>query len=985
MHIVPTLSRQTVETMNNDMSTTSPSFIERLAQHIKQNYNLKEQELTVVFPNKRAAFFLRSEFQNDHSNTIWLPQMLSIQEAVTQWSGRLLVDNIDMIFELIDIDAELRPNIATDLKTFGSQAAQMAKDFDEIDQYDVNAQQLFNYVFDNKKLEIWDFDEAKSKEKELKYLGFFKSLYDYYTRLRERLEQQGKGYYGMLTKHLAHLDDTTLCQAIGRRKIIFAGFNALTKTEDTIIDKLVKNSLAEVLFDYDNYYIDDTNNEAGLFARRYQSTHPEWMKNSICNHLINEEKHIHIISASGNTLQAKALKAKLQDSNDSNTAIILADERLLIPILNSIPDKETFSDFNVSMGYPVSKTMVNQLIKECFTIQRWNKIKRKVSIQGTEQTIEGWYIWHIFRIMDLELVKIIFSDNELQTYEAWKSKVGEQGKFIFEENDFTQFDAITDIKTFLQHILNTTPKAELTALDFLNSLLQLLTFIANKIQSGKSPNAMLFILNQVSEIGKTLNRIKQVIERHHDYANDVKSVEILYRTLTSGAAIKLNSSSVNGLQIMGLLETRNLDFKKLHMLSVNEGILPADKSQNSFIPSFIKRIFGLPGYIEKQAVFAYHFYRLLQNGSEINLYYNNSANTSGGELSRFILQIEHELAKHENIKIHKETFSTNTTSTTKPVVNTAQKQHVTDKINYLLTERGLSPTSLSTYIECPMRFYLKYLMNIDDNSFEEEMGANTKGTIIHRTLEILLNDYATSQMLIDKEEFLRIMSRRESALNQAIEESNPWGMTDIGYNYLNKVNIHQQIDNYLTHTLRLLNGGKTLSISNTEVNLSATCKTDNGTSYMFKGTADRIDHFDGHLRIIDYKTGRVENTNVELPPRFIGETDLEYLKRIPEKALQLLLYQYMYLKNNPNENPEMVQGAIHALKYSNQIEFPLTRKEKKEKEPTIPFLNNDTFITDMETLLCAIADEIANPATPFTPTDDKKKCTNCAFTEICLR
>ena len=134
---------------------------------------------------------------------------------------------------------------------------------------------------------------------------------------------------------------------------------------------------------------------------------------------------------------------------------------------------------------------------------------------------------------------------------------------------------------------------------------------------------MVFLLNQVSEIGKTIIRIKQVVERHPDYANDIKSVEILYRTLSSGAAIKLNSSSTNGLQIMGLLETSNLDFSKLHVLSVNEGILPTDKSQSSFIPSFIKRVFGLPGYTEKQAVFAYHFYHLLQNGNDINLYYNN--------------------------------------------------------------------------------------------------------------------------------------------------------------------------------------------------------------------------------------------------------------------------------------------------------------------------------------------------------------------------
>lgn len=962
------------------------TFIERLAKHIKAHYNLQKQELTVVFPNKRAAFYLRSEFQKDDQTTIWLPQMLSIQEAMTQWSGKLLVDNIDMLFELIDIDAELHPNSDSDLKTFGSQAAQMAKDFDEIDQYDVDAKQLFNYVVDNKKLEIWDFDEEKSKGKELKYLGFFKSLYDYYTRLHERLEQQGKGYYGMITKHLAHLDDESLCQAIGQRKIIFAGFNALTKTEDTIIDRLVKNGLAEVIFDYDSYYIDDPNNEAGLFARRYQITHPKWMENSISDHLLTEEKHIHIISASGNTLQAKALQYKLQTTGDNNTAIILADENLLIPVLNAIPDTEAFSNFKVSMGYPINKTTVSQLIKEYFVIQRWNRISRKITIDSKEQTIEGWYIWPIFHAMDLELVRIIFTKSEIKAYEHWKKQAGENGKFIFEDSDFTSFDAFHDIKRFLQLILCTKQKKEQSALDFIDNILQLLSFIANKIQSKEEPTKMVFLLNQVSEIGKTMNRIKQVVEHHPDYANDIKSVEILYRILSSGAAIKLNSSSTNGLQIMGLLETRNLDFSSLHVLSVNEGVLPTDKSQASFIPSFIKRVFGLPGYTEKQAVFAYHFYRLLQNGSDINLYYNNLASASGGEPSRFILQIEHELAKHDNIKIEKENFATDTTDTSLPIANIAQKQPVMDKIKYILTERGLSPTSLSAYINCQMKFFLKYIMRINDDSFDEELGANTKGTIIHRTLEILLNPYASQAKPIDKEEFKNIMARSKSALNQAIEENNPRGMTDIGYNYLHKLNIHQQLDNYLNYTLRQLDGGKAISIINTELDLKATCDTPNGPC-VIAGTADRIDRFDGQLRVIDYKTGSVENKFVTLPKHYAGISDLEYLKSIPEKALQLLLYQYMYLKSTESAKDDNVQGTIHALKYSHQIEFQLKKSttNSKEKDETVPFLESDNFIEDMEKMLSAIVEEIMDTELPFVQTDDKEKCKNCSFKEICRR
>ena len=285
---------------------------------------------------------MRNAFKENCQQTIWLPQMISIEEAVTQWSGITLADNIDLLFELIDIDAQLHVEQSSDLSIFGSQAAQMARDFDEIDQYGINAKQVFNYVLDNKKLELWNFDEERSKEKELKYLHFFQSLYDYYLRLRDRLTEQSKGYYGMITRYLSEMPETELMSKVGEKSIIFAGFNALTITEERIINTLIRNGKAEILFDYDAYYVDDENNEAGLFARKYKKFHPKWIEDGISHALSTEPKTIHIISASGNALQAKALQAKLQESKKSDQAVILADERLLIPVLNARPSTDVF-------------------------------------------------------------------------------------------------------------------------------------------------------------------------------------------------------------------------------------------------------------------------------------------------------------------------------------------------------------------------------------------------------------------------------------------------------------------------------------------------------------------------------------------------------------------------------------------------------------------------------------------------------------------
>ena len=365
------------------------TFIHKLADHILSHYDLSSQELTVVFPNKRAAYYLRNEIKDNHQQTLWLPQTISIEEAVTQWSGIALADNIDLLFELIDINAQLHENQNSDLSLFGSKAAQMAKDFDEIDQYGIDANKVFEYVADDKELQVWNVDGEGRTEKEKEYLRFFKSLHTYYLQLRNRLTQQGKGYYGMITRSLSELPEADLLKKVGDGNVIFAGFNAITTTEERIINTLIRNGKAEILFDYDSYYLNDSNNEAGHFARLHHTKHPEWLKNNIPDKLRTAEKTIHIISASGNTLQAKALQAELQETNEAKQAIVLADEHLLIPVLNAIPDNGTYNDFKVSMGYPISQTPVNQLIKSYFTLCRRNKISRKTNNNGTESKTEG--------------------------------------------------------------------------------------------------------------------------------------------------------------------------------------------------------------------------------------------------------------------------------------------------------------------------------------------------------------------------------------------------------------------------------------------------------------------------------------------------------------------------------------------------------------------------------------------------------------------
>ena len=963
------------------------TFLSKLASHIQSHYDLTKQELTVVFPNKRAAFYLRDEFKKNCQQTIWLPQMLSIEEALTQWSGIALADNIDLLFELIDIDAQLHVEQDSDLSMFGSKAAQMAKDFDEIDQYGIDAKSVFNYVLENKKLGIWDFDTLKSKEKEQKYLEFFHTLYDYYLRLRDRLAEQGKGYYGMITRFLSELSEAELLAKVGDSRIIFAGFNALTKTEERIINTLVKNGKAEVIFDYDTYYVDDENNEAGHFARKYRQRHPQWLENGISDTLTTEPKTIHIISASGNALQAKALQAKLQESDDSNQAVILADERLLIPVLNAIPDNDTYGSFKVSMGYPIAKTPVNQLIKEFFVLNRRKKIVRKITENGTERVAEGWYIWAVLRLMDLEIVKIIFPKAETAAFSLWKNKAISGGKFIFEESDFEALAHIPGIQAFLRILLSDTN--EKTPKSVLETISRMLAFISQTLLAKDGKDDLIFLLNQLSETGKTISRLAQIVERNDKYVKDLQSLEVLYKLLSSSATVKLNSSSTDGLQIMGLLETRNLDFKQLHVLSVNEGILPPDKPQGSFIPQFIRHAFELPDYAVSQAVVAYHFYRLLQNGKDIYLYYNNLDETSGGEASRFILQIKNELARNANITVMMESFESAAKSSLEITEVTAQKANTLDRLHYLIEEKGLSPSAMSMYLKCPLKYYLNYVAQIEDSSVEEEVGANDIGTVIHDTLELLFADYLPhdgKQEIIDKALFDSVIQPRwKEKLNKAIAGKYKNGFPDVGFNYLSHKTIEQQLNNYLNYTSKQLEHSD-LIILETEGELRTKCQTKYSES-SFYGRTDRIDRFGGLTRVIDYKTGQVSGGDLRVPVRHHSDSDIEYLRMIPEKALQLLLYKYLYLKKDTTLPPDQVIGAIHGLRYPSSIEFSLTKTSPKnddvDADPT--FLDDASFIHDMEAMLEALVGEMLDTEIPFVQTEDHNKCEYCDFKLICKR
>ena len=931
---------------------SNDTFINKVARYILSNYNLKNDSLTVVFPNKRAAFFLRNEMRKLASETIWMPKIMSIEEVVSQWSGLELADKLDVIFELVAIENDMNKCSNANLSQFGGKASQMASDFDDVDNYMINAKDLFNYVTSEKKIGMWDVSEMNPKEKENEYIKFYQSLYSYYTRLRERLLSKKKGYYGMLTRMLAETsDDAQLKSAIKGDKVVFAGFNALTRCEETIIDKLVKLGIATTLWDFDSYYVDDPKNEAGTFARELKEKHPDWFHADfdISNNMLSKERTVKIIDASGNTLQAKALQEQLSMSANANEAIVLVNEDLLIPVLNSMPQSIGDRKIKISMGYPIRLTPVNGLTNLYFKMHR----RRFANDQ--------LYIWPILEIFSLDIVKLTFGNDELDKMNAWRKNMIWQKQYTVSIDDLG-LGKDSDIEKLIRLMTGATKNV----VELLDNLRSVVTLFGQKTENIKSQEGR-FYRTQINEAYKTISRIDDILKQHSDYVTDNETVESLYKIVSRENSIKLVSekdtdepdNDKGGIQIMGLLETRNLDFDCIHLLNVNEGSLPKNNSQGSFIPYFIRCYMGMPSNEKKQSVFAYHFYRLLQNCSNVNIYYN-SDNESEDDRSRFVMQIERELVPMSNgktkLSVKHFTNKNAPSDTLVSPISIKKTEPVIKKLKQKL-EDSISPSTLQQYVTCPLKFCFRYVYEIENNDVDENVQANAIGTYVHDVLkEILFDKFGNS--IINKDLLEQIKAEAKERLKNIDLPQN-------AYNILNETVIRNFVMNYLEKEKGgfAVVGAETEMCHNIEVN---------GIICNIKGTIDRIDKLsDGSIRISDYKTDK----KIDKKDTLVNNDMTEY-DQIPEKARQLMIYKYLYLKNNSNVKPENVGAAIINLTHHSDLYFNLVSENES--------LNKD-FENTLEGIIKDFLAKILDPNEPFVQDTTNKKCIFCDYRKICMQ
>ena len=943
------------------------AFIQNIIDYIFKNYDLSKDIVEVVFPNKRASIHFKRQIVSQLSKTSWMPITSSVQQAMEKWSGLHLVDSLDVALELMSINDKDANNKILKQNFFGL-ASQMAKDFDEIDQYKVDAKNLFESLNEVKIIENYTFSEytlsnEDSYKAQSKYLQFFSSLINYYSALRLNLFSRKVGYYGMITRCLSELPTDELVKRIDGKKIVFAGFNALTTTEEDVVVRLVENGNVVMLWDLDEYYINDKKQEAGRFANDFFAKHRNLAGKKdydnehhgisfIGNALSTAEKEINVISVSGSSVQANALQLMMEKRE--NSVVVLADEALLIPTLNSLPD--SVGEINVTMGYPFANTPLYGFIDQIFRFQH----------SLSDSKID---LWPLASFCDADFIKLVFNGKDYDSLMSWLKDKQSSSDLSLHVKDFSSIGKSDDnqedgASEDLARFLALSSTKWIDSKDCIENLKSILRVSLQKIKDESY-----FVKNQISVAGKVLNKVESLIKKYDSV--EILDLQMLILQIGREMSIAMKGEA-DGLQVMGLLETRNLDFDVVNMLSVNEGVIPKNKNSNSLIPYDVRKYYNLPTYNQQQAVYAYHFYRLLHNAKKINLFYNSLSDSSGlGEPSRFIRQIEYELVK-KNPKVKLQHFQYKS-----PIINLKSNIISVDKDDTMLKKiTKLSPTSISTYLRCSLQYYWKYIMNINCDEVNEEIQMNVIGSIIHNTLDELYRNFGNE--IVTESKFLEVRSQYLDKCYQNALRNNNFrnGLPKTGFNSIIASVIDTMISRFLDNehnivkenSLRILCTEKELSFHLNNVELH--------------GFADRIDLLNDKLRVIDYKTGSVNPYDVSI------SANAKQLQDMHDKSIQLIMYKYLFIKMlNSNalgldealiahiEEENIVPGIIALQKMSNGV-FELK-------------VNNADLANDFEAqcdiMFEQLISDIFDKNNPFTQTDDTKVCGYCGFRNICKR
>ncbi len=910
---------------------TVNTFLDKIAKVLIDTYSEKLSNTIVVLPNKRAKIFLVEALKIQVDTNILSPEIISIEEFIQEVASVRSVDPIELLFEFYEVYLSItEKSRQQSFELFANWAKTLLQDFNEIDRYLLDPSHVLSYLKDIEDIKKWGIEVENKTQLLENYIDFWKLLPNYYQSLYNHLLNKGIGYQGLIYREAVN-NLNHFSNSIKEKKYVFAGFNALNAAEERIIQHLIAAGQAQIYWDIDQTFLNDPYHDTGLFVRRfkeswkhYKSKPFEWIVNDF-----SQSKNIQVIGTPKTIGQAKIAGSIIEnliienpDATLDNVAIVLGEENMLAPLLYSLPS--SVGALNITMSYSSKNNPAQILIAKMFKMHT-NALSRNAKN----------YVFYYKDVLD------ILTHPLVENYANTNALVN-----VINENNYT---FITHQKLME---LNPNPselflllfqKWENGSVAVLETISGLLLTIKSNLSNDNEEDKITKAF--VYAIFKVINKLINYYSKHL-HIDKIDTLYAIYKQVIDLAEVSFEGEPLNGLQIMGVLESRVLDFETVIITSMNEGKLPAGKSQNSFIPYDVKKELGLPTFKEKDAIYTYHFYHLLQRTKNIYLLYNTeSEGLDAGEKSRFITQLEVE--KQPNHTITHEIYNAVLPETAYQPMVIPKSELVMERLKEI-AKNGFSPSALTSYIRNPTQFYFQKILRISEvEEVEENIALNTLGTIIHETLKVLYEPFIGKNL--SENDILTCFKLLDNEVLKQFKLVYKEGEIKKGRNLLAFEVAKRNVSNFLKVELETIKNGEIIKILALEQRFERILEHPS-LPFPIKigGSVDRIEERNGTIRIIDYKTGKVEKTNVTLKS-WKGLT--EEIKN--DKIIQILAYAFMY-ENEANGMP--MEAGIISFKNLKSGFLPFTFKENKEETTVINegILNN--YLEQMVLLLNEILD-----------------------------
>ena len=945
-------------------------FLYQVARQILAENPGRTEQVLVVFNNHRSELFLRQQFKKisaEDGSTFFLPRTMVIDDLVAQLSGLEVVPNEFLLFELYRIHMELEGE-ERKYKTFEefiSFGDMMLGDFSEVDRYLVDARDLFQNLHGLKQIGEWNIDDPDLSQWQLDYLRFYRSLYDYYTLLRQRLAARGQAYAGMAYRAVAEeIVESEMWKAKSEKQgdsplstfhfplsTYFVGFNAISECERAIIGEFVRRGCGHLLTDGDAYYYDDPRQEAGYFLRKHSAEFTE-LGHYGPSLFATTQKNITIVECPENVLQCKYAGQLLSEHPDwvgdaESTAIVLADESLLIPTLNGLPEvPDRDYRVNVTMGFAYADSQLHALVVKLLELYR-------------RRTDRGYYHKDVVEVASDHYM------SRLLKLESPRYQV----TTLLEKGYRVRVHA-TDLEPLIngQTASLLLPPAALTPDECIAQIQRMVALLADEGGLTANPKERQ-AAGALMEVIEYLHRLQQ----EYHFIQSIDTLENIYNRIAQRHTIAFLGEPLSGLQILGMLETRNLDFRRVILLSAGEGVLPAARPTSTLIPHELKRAFNLPTYEERDSVYAYNFYRLLQRAEDIYLVYSSNIETAGkGEESRLLKQVRSELARRFPQTVHVTDLVVDTGGGLhQPDAESAAIGHKTEAVMqtlYRISEKsGFTPTALGRYVECPLKYYYMSIMGLrEQDTVEDDIDASQLGEAVHNVLRDIYQPMVGSQ--VDPAVLNGALANIEQLLDKEMEKLMSGGRDIEGRNMFLRSVALTQLSRVLAREAAIASQHR-LEIVAVEQDYTYTLWHQEGHAVQIGGRVDRIDRLDGQLRVIDYKTGSFKGEEIA----YKSTPNKKGVVVVPNKWLQLMCYALMYRRRFPAD--ESLRVGIYPLRHL-QSDVRLASWNGQEELTT-------SLLDSFEQQLGDLLHELLNADEPFLPNTINNACRYCPAKDFC--